>query len=90
MTQHDPKPKASAVAANIAAADPAVAIARTADLDVRYWLGFDIASTLFVDPALGAEGSKSTGPGSQKFQAGLSLPAQRGFSASTKFHLARS
>jgi len=83
-------PELAAIGASMAASDPAVASARTADPDVRYWLGFDIASALFGDPALGSEGSKSTGPGSQRIQAGLSLPAQRGFIASTKFHLARS
>src|ERR1035438_1133505 len=82
---------ASVVSAfGLAVSDPLVAKARTSDPDVRYWLGFDIASALFGDPALGSEGSKSTGPGSERIQAGLSAPAQRGFIASTKFHLGRS
>ena len=80
----------AATGAAIAASDPAVSQARSSDPDVRFWLGFDIASALFGDPALGSEGSKSTGPGSARIQAGLSAPAQRGFIASTKFHLARS
>jgi hypothetical protein len=83
-------PQLAAVGATIAANDPAVAAARTLDPDARYWLGFDIASGLFGDPALGSEGSKSTGQGSQRIQAGLSPPAQKGFIASTKFHLSRS
>lgn len=80
----------AATGAAIAAADPVVAQARTADPDVRYWLGFDIASALFGDPKMGSEGSKSTGAGSERIRSGLSAPAQRGFNASTKFHLARS
>jgi hypothetical protein len=80
----------AATGAAMAAADPVVAAARTLDPDVRYWLGFDIASALFGDPKMGSEGSKSTGPGSERIRAGLSAPAQRGFNASTKFHLSRS
>src|SRR5664280_651939 len=82
--------QSAATGAAMADSDPLVAKARTSDPDVRYWLGFDIASALFGDPALGSEGSKSTGPGSERIQAGLSAPAQRGFIASTKFHLGRS
>jgi hypothetical protein len=79
----------AATGAAIAAHDPIVLRARTIDPDVRYWLGFDIASALYGDPALGAEGSKSTGPGSERILAALSAPAQRGFNASLKFHLSR-
>jgi len=78
-----------AVGIKIAASDPLVQRARTADPDVRFWLGFDIASALYGDPKLGSEGSKSTGPGSARILASLSAPAQRGFTASTQFHLAR-
>jgi hypothetical protein len=78
-----------AVGIKIAASDPLVQRARTADPDVRYWLGFDIASALYGDPKLGSEGSKSTGPGSARILASLSPTAQRGFTASTQFHLAR-
>jgi hypothetical protein len=78
-----------AVGIKIAASDPLVQRARTADPDVRYWLGFDIASALYGDPKLGSEGSRSTGPGSARILASLSPPAQRGFTASTQFHLAR-
>ena len=66
-----------------------VARARTAEPDVRYWLGFDIASGIFGDPALGAQGNTATGPGSMKIRDALSAPAQRGFNASVKLHLSR-
>lgn len=82
-------PQLAAIGASIAAADPAAAAARTSDPDARYWLGFDIASALYGDPKLGSQGNKSTGPGSAKILASLSPPAQRGFTASTQFHLAR-
>src|SRR5436189_4884992 len=56
----------AAKGAAIAQADPAVAEARTAEPDVFYWLGFDIATGLFGDPALGAAGHTATGPGSTR------------------------
>jgi len=79
----------AAAGAAIAAADPAVAQARQQDTDARYWLGFDIASGLFGDPALGGAGHTSTGSGSDAIRNALSAPAQRGFNASVQFHLSR-
>lgn len=79
----------AAIGAAMAVSDPILAQTRTSDPDVRYWIGFDIASALFGDPALGSEGSRATGAGSARIQAGLIAPAQRGFIASTNFHLAR-
>ncbi|HEV7674775.1 MAG TPA: hypothetical protein VGQ12_09610 [Candidatus Angelobacter sp.] len=79
----------AAIGASIADADQIVARTRTADPDVRYWLGFDIASGIFGDPALGADGNTATGPGSMKIRDALSAPAQRGFNASVKLHLSR-
>ena len=79
----------AAAGAAIAEADPAVARARQQDADARYWLGFDIASGLFGDPALGAAGHTSTGSGSDAIRNALSAPAQRGFNASVRFHLGR-
>jgi hypothetical protein len=76
--------------AAIAAADPIVQQARIREQDFRYWLGFDIASGVFGDPALGAQGNKATGPGSERIRNGLSAPAQRGYNASTQLHLSRS
>ncbi|HEV7522626.1 MAG TPA: hypothetical protein VGP89_16095 [Candidatus Angelobacter sp.] len=79
----------AAIGASIADADQIVARSRTADPDVRYWLGFDIASGIFGNPALGADGNTATGPGSMKIRDALSAPAQRGFNASVKLHLSR-
>ena len=79
----------AAIGAAIADADPTVAQARTAESDVRYWLGFDIATGIFGDPAQGANGNTATGPGSMKIRDALSAPAQRGFNASVKLHLSR-
>jgi hypothetical protein len=79
----------AAIGAAIADADQIVARVRTADPDVRYWLGFDIASGIFGDPALGADGNTAIGPGSMKIRDSLSAPAQRGFNASEKLHLSR-
>ncbi len=79
----------AAVGAAIAKADATVQKARTADPAVLYWLGFDIATGLFGDPALGAQGSTSTGPGSMRIRDSLSAAGQRGFNASVAFHLSR-
>jgi hypothetical protein len=79
----------AATGAAIARADPVVAQARNADNDVFYWLGFDIASGLFGNPALGAAGNTATGPGSLGIRNALNPAAQRGFNASVALHLSR-
>lgn len=88
----------AATGADIADADPDVAAARATETSGLYWLGFDIATGLFGDPALGALGSTSMGPDGEKIRSSLSeiehvlLPsneAKRGFDASVAFHLAR-
>jgi len=79
----------AAAGAAIASSDPTVAQVRTQDRDVRYWLGFDIASGLFGDPALGGAGHTATGAGSDAIRNALSPAAQRGFLASVQFHLSR-
>jgi hypothetical protein len=79
----------AATGAAIADADATVAAARGGEVDVRYWLGFDIATAIFGDPALGAKGNTATGPGSLKIRDALSPPAQRGFDTSVAFHLSR-
>jgi hypothetical protein len=79
----------AAIGAAIDAADPILAEARGAEVDVRYWLGFDIATGLFGDPALGAKGNTATGPGSLGIRDALSAPAQRGFNAASALHLSR-
>ncbi len=77
------------VGAAIAEADPVVAQARARQSDPRSKLGFDIASAIFGDPALGAQGNTATGPGSLGIRNALSAPAQLGFNASTTLHLSR-
>ena len=79
----------AAKGAEIAAADPVVAEARNADSDPFYRLGFDIATAIFGDPALGAQGNTATGPGSLGIRNSLSAAGQRGFDASLKLHLSR-
>jgi hypothetical protein len=78
----------AAKGAAIDAADPKVAAARNADPDVFYRLGFDIATGIFGDPALGALGNTAVGPGSMKIRDALSAAGQRGFNAAVQFHLA--
>ena len=73
----------------IASADPSVAALRAREADPRFKLGFDIASGLFGDPALGAAGNTASGPGAFKIRDSLSAPARRGFETSMQWHLAR-
>lgn len=77
----------AATGAAIARSDERTAAARNAEPDVFYKLGFDIASGIFGDRALGALGNTLTGPGSLKIRDSLSASGQRGFNASVKFHL---
>ena len=78
-----------AVGAAIAAQDPAVEQGRNAEVNAFYQLGFDIASGLFGDPALGSAGNTVVGPGAQSIRNSLSRAGQRGFDASVALHLAR-
>jgi hypothetical protein len=73
--------------AAIAATDPIVAKARTVESDVFYRLGFDIATGIFGDTALGGHGRTSTGPGSLGIRDSLSTSGRRGFNASVALHL---
>jgi hypothetical protein len=75
--------------AAIAEQDPDVAAGRAAEGNVLYRRGFDIATGIFGDPALGAQGNTATGPGSLKIRDSLSAAGQRGFNASVKLHLSR-
>jgi hypothetical protein len=77
----------AAKGAAIAQVDPIVAAARTAETDVLYRQGFDIATAFFGDSALGAEGRTATGPGSLGIRDQLTPAGQRGFNDSVKFHL---
>jgi hypothetical protein len=71
--------------AQIALADPAVAEARDAETDVFYRLGFDIATGIYGDPALGAQANTAPGP----IRDSLSAAGKSGFDASLKLHLGR-
>lgn len=82
-------PDRAARGAAIADQDPTVAAARTAQRSLLYWLGFDIGTAIFGDPALGAQGNTSTGPGSLGIRDSLSPDGQRGFNAAVTFHLSR-
>ena len=73
--------------AAIALADPRVAAGRIGESDAFFSLGFDIATGLFGDPALGGRGDTQMGPGKQKIRDALSVPGQRGFAASMALHL---
>lgn len=75
--------------AAIAEQDTSVAKARITSPNLLYWLGFDIATGIFGDPALGARGNTATGPGSLKIRDSLSAAGQSGFNASVAFHLSR-
>jgi hypothetical protein len=81
--------KLANVGAAIGNADPALATARNAENDVFFWLGFNIASGIFGDPAAGSLGNTATGPGSLGIRNELNAPGQRGFNAATALHLNR-
>ena len=78
-----------ATGAAIAAQDRFVATARNAEPDAMHRLGFDIATGIFGDPALGALGNTAKGPGSLGIRNALSPAGQRGFDDSVAFHLSR-
>ena len=48
-----------------------------------------VATGIFGDPALGAQGKTATGPGSLGIRDSLTPAGQRGFNASVKLHLSR-
>ena len=82
--------KLAEAGAAMAKVDPTIAEARTGMSDPFYWLGFDIASGLFGDPALGSVGNTAMGPGSVKIRDALNpADAREGFNDGVKFHLAR-
>jgi hypothetical protein len=79
----------AAKGAAIANADPVLAEARNSSTNVFYKLGFDIATAIFGDPALGAQGNTAAGPGSLGIRNSLSRAGQRGFNDSAKLNLSR-
>jgi hypothetical protein len=91
--------KFASIGASIVNTDAAVAKARNSEPAgyryrsgvnlVFYRLGFDIATGIFGDPGLGAQGNTASGPGSLKIRDSLSAPAQSGFNTSMAFELGR-
>ena len=77
----------AAIGAAIAAATPVLAKARTAHGSPLYSLGFDIATGIFGDPALGAQGNTASGPGSLGIRDWLSPIAQLGFNAAMELNM---
>jgi hypothetical protein len=75
------------VGAKIANIDSAVGQLRNARSDAFYRLGFDIATGLFGNPAMGAQGNTLTGPGSLRIRNDLNRAAQTGFDTAVTFFL---
>lgn len=74
--------------AAIVRADPEVASAARARPNVFYCLGFDVATGIYGDPKLGAQGNTATGPGGFAIRDALGDPdAIRGFNDAVQFHL---
>jgi hypothetical protein len=67
--------------------DSAVDEARSVVGGAFYQLGFDIATGLFGDPALGAQGKLRVDADATRIRDSLSAAGQRGFDASVKFNL---
>jgi hypothetical protein len=70
-------------------ADPAAASARSLLPLGLAWLGFDIATGLFGDEALGADHHTSEGPGSEGIRDGLSEEGRMGFRAAVDLYLVK-
>jgi hypothetical protein len=84
--------------ADIAKIDPETETARKSRASGLFWLGFDIATGIFGDPAFGALGNTAMGPGSEKIRGSLdavehillpSSEASTGFDASVGFNSGR-
>ena len=63
---------------------------RTQSRSPWYTLGFDIATAIFGNPSLGAQGNTQTGPGSLGIRNSLSPTGARGFDAAVQYHLSQS
>lgn len=78
-----------AIGRPIVDADPELAAARDKNEDPRFGIGFDLATAIFGDPALGAQGNTELGPGSLGLRAALSHMGKLGFDAAVALHLSR-
>ncbi|MFN0215050.1 MAG: hypothetical protein ACKVT2_12410 [Saprospiraceae bacterium] len=75
------------IGAAIAKASPVIAAARNRSQSEYFKLGFDIATGIFGDPALGARGNTATGPGSLGIRDALSDEGRKGFNAAVQLLL---
>lgn len=87
--QRNLNPDYAGKGARVIAADPGAQKARSAKPAGLYWLGFDIASSLFGNPKLGALGNTLMGPGSQAIRASLTAETARGFDDAVAYHQAQ-
>lgn len=69
--------------------DPGLARIRMELDDPRARLGFDVAIAIYGDPASGAQGNTSVGPGAIAIRASLSIPFRAGFDLGMCAALAR-
>lgn len=79
----------AAIGRSIAGLDVAVGSLRRSNADAAYRFGFDVATAIFGDPALGAQGNTAIGPGSLNIRAGLDASGQQGFDEARDFHFSR-
>jgi len=83
-------PEVAARGAAVVKADPEVKAARALDQPAGVaWLGFDLGTGVFGDPAKGAIGSTVMGPGAERIRASLDADGQRGFDAARAFNVGR-
>jgi hypothetical protein len=88
----------AAKGAAICARDPEVLTSRTAGCAARpaglpaamYWLGFDVATGLYGNPALGGDGNTKIGPGAEAIRASLqNADGTTGFNDALAFNVGR-
>lgn len=82
-------PELAAAGVAIAQADPEVAAKRDDNRDVYFRLGFDFASGIFGDPALGGRGESPASAATLALRDSLPFQLRVGFEYSMGFHLGR-
>ncbi len=75
----------AALGSTIAGQDSALDDARSVDPGAAFQRGFDIATGLFADPRLGAEGRPDTDPEAAAIRASLGVDGRRGFDAAAAY-----
>lgn len=76
----------AALGDSVVKADPELTSNRALEKPGMYWLGFNIASGIFGDPALGAKGNTAWGSGAEGIRNSLPREAQNGFDAAHKLN----